>query len=482
MPLFRRKSPGHSQETELSATQHGGLKDTKLILGTAEKLYPNSKNNINPLRLNYFRRLQHALVLGMTGSGKTESVLLNFASQDIEKRYGTIIFDGKGDYSTFSKIHNLCHGLGARENLYFFSANENKDISETYNPLLSPVSATRKTEMLMKAFFEYNPQQNTEATDYYKGQARASLNMATTILEHQKKPYNFKDLYYALTEPRLLKKLLDNTHTEIPTHIISQTQTYIEDTEKNRQSKISGLLEKLSILIEDSHINTYSPTLKIPEILDKSQTLFVSLSATEKEKTIGKLVLQDIQNTIQTRQTSREQTKYPAGFLYLDEFSSYIYDGFLLILNKARSANISITIMTQSYGDLSRLGESFARTILDNTGIKIILKQDNIENSSISLLLGQSIQHKLTETWKHDEIGKRITEEYDYIVRPEEIRALLPGQAICNLPLKDGIGIYKTQLFRKKDLHKEQQNTYTPRKQEETQGLKLEQHIKELYQ
>lgn len=471
MTLFK-KSPGQSQE----------IQEPKLILGTAEKLYPNQKNNINPLRLNYSRRVQHALVLGMTGSGKTESVLINFASQDIEKKYSTIIFDGKGDYSTFSKIYAFSHQLNFHENVYFFAANENKDISETYNPLLSDVSATRKTEMIMKSFFEYNPEQSTDATNYYKGQARAILAMAITILEAQNQPYNFKDIYYLLTETRILKKLLETTQTSLPTHIFSQTKTYLQDTEKDRQNKISGLMEKLSLFIEDQHLNTYNPTLKISDILDTSKTLFVSLSATEKEQVIGKLILQDIQNTLQTRQTSRQITEFPAGFLYLDEFSSYIYDGFLLILNKARSANISITIMTQSYGDLSRLGESFAQSLLDNTGIKIILKQDSIENSQISRLLGQTIHHKLTQSWKHDEIGKRITEEYDYIARPEEIRALLPGQAICNLPLQDGIGIYKTQLFWKQELQNTQAITYTPRNNQETQGINLEQQVKEIYQ
>ncbi len=241
MNIFRRSSN--------TRIQYDG---PKLLIGSAEKLYPNRKPNIPELKLNYSRRLQHCLGLGMTGSGKTESVLLNFAGQDIKNGYGVIIFDGKGDYEVFNKIHHLAQHHG-QKNIYFFAANENKDISETYNPFLSDAEAGRKTEMLMRAFFEFNPIMHTEGADYYKGQARAALNMAISVLESLRhttgKPYNFKDLYYLLTEPNLLKKL--SGEIELPVHVFSQVTGFLNDGKKSRDTNISGLLEKLTMLIED---------------------------------------------------------------------------------------------------------------------------------------------------------------------------------------------------------------------------------------
>jgi hypothetical protein len=46
-------------------------------------------------------------ILGATGSGKTESVILNFLRQDVARGFGSIILDAKGDDSFLSELMSL---------------------------------------------------------------------------------------------------------------------------------------------------------------------------------------------------------------------------------------------------------------------------------------------------------------------------------------------------------------------------------------
>lgn len=49
-------------------------------------------------------RKKHVHVIGATGSGKTESVILNFLKQDIDRGLGSVILDAKGDDSFISTL------------------------------------------------------------------------------------------------------------------------------------------------------------------------------------------------------------------------------------------------------------------------------------------------------------------------------------------------------------------------------------------
>lgn len=456
------------------------LSDPKLILGSAERLNdPLNPKLVPELRLNYSRRLQHCISFGMTGSGKTESLILNIAGQDIAKNYGAILIDGKGEIENLSKIVYLTGNR--KKDLYFLAVNENKNLSETYNPLLADITVARKVEILMRSFFEWNPSKPQDsATAYFIGQGRQILNFSLGILEEQKKPYNFKDLYYLITEPWLLKRLSEKA--EIPIFLRSQVISFLRTTPKDREQRVSGLLEKLSLFIEDKVINSYNPSLIMKDILDNSKILLVSLTGTTKEQVVGKLILQDIENSLQLRQTTINKGNIPTNFLFFDEFGSYIYEGFTRMLSQARSGRIGILISTQSFGDLTKISPEFTQSVLDNCSSKFILRQDSIGTKEIAEMLGEVLQPKGTESWSPDTVGKGLREDYDFIVRPEAIKGLKTGEGIASLPRTDGIGIYKVKFNYHNELQNKPPAEYTPRPREEGEGLNLEKEVEKFYQ
>src|SRR5580698_7048329 len=57
-----------------------------------------------PIFLPDSQRCKHVHIIGATGSGKTESVVLNFLKQDVTRGLGSIILDAKGDASFLAEL------------------------------------------------------------------------------------------------------------------------------------------------------------------------------------------------------------------------------------------------------------------------------------------------------------------------------------------------------------------------------------------
>ena len=60
------------------------------------------------------QREMHMQVVGSTGTGKTESVLLPMLAHDIRLGKGALVIDGKGDRELLDRIHHIVKGCGRR--------------------------------------------------------------------------------------------------------------------------------------------------------------------------------------------------------------------------------------------------------------------------------------------------------------------------------------------------------------------------------
>lgn len=105
-------------------------------------------------------RTRHIHILGATGSGKTESVILNFLRQDVERGLGSIILDAKGDQSFLSELSSWVPS----ERLVVFDLIDGNSIG--YNPLEagSPLESAQRLFSSM-----------TWSEEYYKSKALSAL-------------------------------------------------------------------------------------------------------------------------------------------------------------------------------------------------------------------------------------------------------------------------------------------------------------------
>ncbi len=144
------------------------------------------------------------------------------------------------------------------------------------------------------------------------------------------------------------------------------------------------------------------PALKIPDL----------------GKHTGRFILQCFANGIAHRHgMSKKDRKFFAA--YLDDFSEYLYRGFLTILNKSRSADIGILFAHQAMGDLEALGDDIANGINTNSNLKIMMKCGDPETAEhCSRLIGTKPTEKFTNRSKRTLLGD--TQTGDASVRDTE--------------------------------------------------------------
>lgn len=102
------------------------------------------------LFLSQDMRTRHTQVIGTTSSGKSESVILPWAIQDIQNGAGLIIVDGKADKAFLDKIYSHTLAAGRVCDFRLFSLS-NPDQSCSFNPLASG-SVQEVTERVFSSF------------------------------------------------------------------------------------------------------------------------------------------------------------------------------------------------------------------------------------------------------------------------------------------------------------------------------------------
>jgi hypothetical protein len=103
-----------------------------------------------PVYLTDEMRVMHTQVVGSTGSGKTESVLLPMLAHDIRTGKGAIILDGKGDLDLRDKIWWIVKENKREKDFSFFSLSY-PELSNTYNPLLKGNATEIKDKLIARS-------------------------------------------------------------------------------------------------------------------------------------------------------------------------------------------------------------------------------------------------------------------------------------------------------------------------------------------
>ena len=101
------------------------------------------------------QRTMHTQVIGTTNAGKTESVILPWAIQDIQQGRGLLLIDGKADRSLVDKLWAYTVAAGREKDFRLFSLS-NTEESQTFNPLMGG-TAEEITERIFNAFIFENP-------------------------------------------------------------------------------------------------------------------------------------------------------------------------------------------------------------------------------------------------------------------------------------------------------------------------------------
>lgn len=418
--FYFQKRKSKKEEEKEEHTFLGHLKKKNPIMPEKSLLIPDKV------------RTTHTQVLGTTGCGKTESVILPWIVQDLQKGYGVLIIDGKSDSDFLEKLYGYTKKLNREKDFKLFSFS-NIPKSHSFNPL-SNGSAVEVAEKVFSSFkFE---------SEYYKNiQYKVFLNLVT--LAKEVTTPSFSLIHSLLTDMTLLENYLNRcTNPRAKASLLKLMS--LKTTE--REERTSGLEAQLSHFVQGECAALFEEgenTISINQALARGEVIYFQLPTMlypVLSQATGRLVLQSLQSAVAKRHLSTNKDNKLFS-VYLDDFQDYIYEGFGSLLNKSRSANIAMVFSHQSLGDLEKVSTAFRDVVLTNTNIKVIMRiNDPATCEYFSKSFGTTASFKTTDQIEDGLIGKTTTGKgtlrkvEEFIFHPNVFKQIPIGSGIISIP------------------------------------------------
>ena len=375
----------------------------------------------------------HALVLGMTGSGKTQ-LLLSMMNQFVAMGSGFIFCDGKGDVTTWFHLHAIAKSLGLEDNITvinFLTAGKSDvgksaKLSNTLNPF-----STGSSDSLMEMLSGFMGSSDGDSS-MWRGRAEAlgrCLLRALCELRDKGDLVLSVDTIRASLPLMKLEKLSQypglSTAAKKGIHYylneLPGWKAYKEALKLNTPEGNAAALESQKTAFEQHAYLTmqFTKTLEIlastyahitktdlaevdfKDIITNRRMLYIMLPSLEKSpeslKDLGRMVVTNIRNALAGLLGGDElagekqflldakptHASTPFG-IFLDEYGSYAVEGFGDIGAQARSLNISVWFAGQEFDSFEKGSKIEAARILSNTGIKIFMKTESEATARIA--------------------------------------------------------------------------------------------------
>lgn len=399
------------------------------------------------------QRAMHTQVIGTTNAGKTESVILPWAIQDIHSGKGLLLIDGKADNSLIDKLWAYTKQAGRENDFKLFSLSR-REQSFQFNPLLGG-TAEEITERVFNAFEFENP--------YYRSLQYEVMNQVMRVFETTQTVPTFQRLHQAISTPSLLEDMLPKIKDDNLKHWV---MNFAKMAPKDREERTSGLLSAIGHFAFGENARLFNPeagAITIDDALKNNQIVYFQLPVLLSPflgKATGKLVLQSLQAAVANRHRLAGKEEKRFFSVFLDDFSEYLYEGFISILNKSRSANVGIVFAHQALGDITVLGDPVANSILTNANLKIFMRGNDPDSAEyFSKVIGTLTSTKTTERQtkslfgvnKSGEMSARDVEEF--AIHPNIFkRDLGVGEAIMIVPHERGSKTVRIKFNKTDDL------------------------------
>jgi hypothetical protein len=386
-------------------------------------------------------RCGHVQVVGATGSGKTESVIVPWMLQDTIQERASILVDGKGDRDILERVKSA-YGeadlpLG---NLAWLDLG-NIDDSFVTNPLLYG-SPQQIVDRLFSSF--------TFENEYFKSVSQEATLLVVRVLRAASVVPTFKGIFELLQDDGKLSELLAGLPTRERTAVAKGAERLLLTPRRERMEKFSGLLAQLSPFAEgelSALVNASSKEENFFSLTDAllgrgKRTILILLPQLlyqEMAASLGKILLQEVAWAVGSREAGgyREFTS-----LFLDEFGSFVYPGFIGLLNKARSTRVAIHLSHQSLGDIQSVSREFATALHTNTNVKCILGVNDPETADFfAKHFGTRKAEKKTERAERkgyfDDFERTghmsVRDVEEYKIDPNNLRTYSMGQGAISM-------------------------------------------------
>jgi hypothetical protein len=370
----------------------------------------------------------HAWIVGGPGTGKTQSVLLPLIRSAIFSGRPVFFIDGKGDRSTANALWAMAQEAGRESDFRFFDIRRPAE-SCTISPLLGG-TANEQCDKIMAALTWKNP--------FFRSASQAVLLDVLSALKATGLPFTLFDVVCAISEPRALQVLVElvpvDNQEALTTHLTKW---------KSVDESIRGLRDQLRTLLATdfgSLLKDASPTLSIAEAYQNSRICYFALPVARFPETaplLAKLLIADL-NAV-SGLVQDDSIAFQHAAVVIDEFAAFANPLFIHLINKGRSAGMSVAISHQSMlGDLAQAGDGYASQMTDNTNVKLVLRQSE-DAENVANLCGTRPVEKMTEQTQQAVLRDASTglgsirDAQEFNVSPNLVRQLPPGIAVVKV-------------------------------------------------
>ena len=422
----------------LTVIQKGRAKERAILGPAKDAVFCGLAKNTQSVFIKPKQRIMHTQVVGTTNAGKTESVILPWAIQDMKQGRGLMLIDGKSDRGLLNKLWAYAVQYGREKDFKLFALGSVAE-SQTFNPLIGG-SPEEVAERVFNAFNFEN--------EFYRSIQFEVLVQVLRVFDFAKEPATFLKLHQAISNPVILQSLVNRCTDKVLSHWLLNFRNL---PGFEREQRTSGLLSQMSHFAFGSGsrlFNSSIPEIDIARALEHHEIIYFQLPVLLSPfmgAATGKLVLQSLQSAIAKRHRDHA-SKRPFYSVFLDDFTEYLYPGFVSILNKSRSANIGVVFAHQALGDIEALGDSIANAILTNSNLKIFMRGNDPDSAEhFAKIVGTKTGLKITERRQlgiltdtaTGDVSSREVEEF--IIHPNYFkRSLGVGEAVMVIPHDGG--------------------------------------------
>jgi hypothetical protein len=370
-----------------------------------------------PIYLSERQRSSHRDVVGKTGSGKTQSVLLPEFLQDALAGKGIVFVDGKGSDETLAAILAIATLARRREQVRVFSLpawNQPQLFSHTYNMVhVSPRGPGKDRTggdpaVVAERVFSVLP---LGENVFYNTHAKVVFTNLCRLLhgivddDWRGIPFTLRDISVCLKGVgslnereegqdgrgdgwgNALRWCLQASKDQVARREI---ESQVRRLGRRVHETFSGIVGAVDCF-ESPLVNACDPDIVFEEVLQQNLIAYVQLPANLfklQARALGRVILGDVEQQGAMRQIFRRERNQTACAVKVDEFGRFADQQFVDSLAQLRDANLQFTIAHQSLADLEIVSREFRDAVWDNTRTKDVLSQDN---PSLCEMLAKSI-------------------------------------------------------------------------------------------
>ncbi len=303
----------------------------------------------------------HGLVIGATGSGKT-NLIHHLCAQDILRGHSVVVLDARGDLS-IAILELAARAKVDPSRLTFLNLRE-KDRPTGFNPLSGDGEAYYRALCVLDAV--------AAESDSWGVQIAETLRNAVLLLAEAKGTLTeLESLFY---NPHSRRALMQRAYSE---NVLAFWQRY-NQLSPDRQGALAGpVLNKVSMLFATETLRKvlghFEPLDLARCVNTPGSIILVSLAVDELHSAgwmLGSIFLSSLCREIFSRTELAESQRVPVR-VYVDEFEHFGMREFESILAEGRRFKCSAILAHQT---LAQLTPKMRSMILGNVGVKVVFR------------------------------------------------------------------------------------------------------------